>query len=156
MIADQHVSSLEVPSCSKLIPFGVCLVYSVELIAGIVEATVKTTTSTRPLDGSVQQGSDLVVSRYSKIYGCDCQIHFNALDNSYQELASFIATGGVIGAIPIFLLVDINSSSTCTDALDVLSYVNIFVCTIWPRPGLFVPALFVMHDVSLTPTKKVA
>ncbi|KAI7884889.1 hypothetical protein K492DRAFT_173034 [Lichtheimia hyalospora FSU 10163] len=42
------------------------------------------------------------------------------------------------------------SLSTNMDALDVSRQVNIFI------PGLFVPALFVMHDVSLTPTKKVA
>ncbi|KAI7882729.1 hypothetical protein K492DRAFT_176073, partial [Lichtheimia hyalospora FSU 10163] len=67
---------------------------------------------------------------------------------------NLLAKGVDIIAIAIFLLVDINASSTSTDALDFLSYVNIFVCTISSRPGLFVPALFVMHDVSLTPTKK--
>ena len=48
------------------------------------------------------------------------------------------------------------SSSINMDALDVARQVNIFMCTIYSRPGLFVPTLFVMHDVSLTPTKMVA
>ncbi|KAI7887386.1 hypothetical protein K492DRAFT_170301 [Lichtheimia hyalospora FSU 10163] len=33
---------------------------------------------------------------------------------------------------------------------------NIFVYALWSRPGLFAPTLFVMHDASLTPTRKVA
>ncbi|KAI7885052.1 hypothetical protein K492DRAFT_172780 [Lichtheimia hyalospora FSU 10163] len=58
------------------------------------------------------------------------------------------ATGIVIGAVAIFL-VDINNQVPM-----VSRQTNIFVGTLWSRPGLFVPTLFVMHDVSLTPTRK--
>ncbi|KAI7876406.1 hypothetical protein K492DRAFT_172555 [Lichtheimia hyalospora FSU 10163] len=64
------------------------------------------------------------------------------------------ATGVIIGAIAIFL-VGI-AFKYRTDALDLSRHVNIFMCTLWSRPGLFVPTLFVIHDVSLTPTRKVA
>ncbi|KAI7874423.1 hypothetical protein K492DRAFT_41584 [Lichtheimia hyalospora FSU 10163] len=56
----------------------------------------------------------------------------------------------------IFLITDINLSSTSLVAWMLSHQTNIFVCTLWSRPGLFVPALFGMHDVSLTPTRKVA
>ncbi|KAI7879671.1 hypothetical protein K492DRAFT_178536 [Lichtheimia hyalospora FSU 10163] len=46
------------------------------------------------------------------------------------------------------------SSSTCMDALDVLSSCQYLRVYYWSRLGLFVPTLFVMHDVSLTPTRK--
>ncbi|KAI7882021.1 hypothetical protein K492DRAFT_176540 [Lichtheimia hyalospora FSU 10163] len=36
--------------------------------------------------------------------------------------------------------------STHTDLPDVSRLASIFICTIWSRPGLFVPTLFVMHD----------
>ncbi|KAI7878805.1 hypothetical protein K492DRAFT_170587 [Lichtheimia hyalospora FSU 10163] len=65
------------------------------------------------------------------------------------------ATGVVIGAVAIFL-VDINHQAPVRMPCMVSRQANIFVCTLWSRPGLFVPTLFVMHDVSLTPTKKVA
>ncbi|KAI7879809.1 hypothetical protein K492DRAFT_178422 [Lichtheimia hyalospora FSU 10163] len=56
-----------------------------------------------------------------------------------------------IGAMAIFLLPDINLQPW------MLSHqANIFGCTLWSRPGLFEPTLFVMHDVSLALTKKVA
>ncbi|KAI7884308.1 hypothetical protein K492DRAFT_174221, partial [Lichtheimia hyalospora FSU 10163] len=57
--------------------------------------------------------------------------------------------------IAIFL-VNINLQATLRIPWMVFRQANIFVCTLWPRPGLFVPTLFVMHDVSLTPTRKVA
>ncbi|KAI7878170.1 hypothetical protein K492DRAFT_171095, partial [Lichtheimia hyalospora FSU 10163] len=49
-----------------------------------------------------------------------------------------------------FFLVDINIQATVRMSWMISRYANIFV------PELFVPTLFVMHDVSLTPTRKVA
>ena len=65
------------------------------------------------------------------------------------------ATGVVIEAIAIFL-VNINHQAPMRIPWMFSQEANIFVRTLWSRPGLFVPTLFVIHDVSLTPTKKVA
>ncbi|KAI7884023.1 hypothetical protein K492DRAFT_174529 [Lichtheimia hyalospora FSU 10163] len=89
------------------------------------------------MDFSVQE-SDLVTSSFSKIDGHDCQQHFNALGGSYQQL------------VVLFFLIDIHLQALILMPWMFPRQVNIFL------PGLFVPALFMMHDVSLTPTKKVA
>ncbi|KAI7875668.1 hypothetical protein K492DRAFT_173185 [Lichtheimia hyalospora FSU 10163] len=75
--------------------------------------------------------------------------HFNALSgNSYQQLMSCIGRSSSLRISSFKYLYGMTWMFS--------RQANIFVCALWSRPGLFVPTLFVMHDVSLTPTKKVA
>ncbi|KAI7875683.1 hypothetical protein K492DRAFT_173154 [Lichtheimia hyalospora FSU 10163] len=67
-----------------------------------------------------------------------------------NHLMALSAALGVIGTIAIFFPVDINIKQRYRCPGWISQQANIFV------PGLFVPTLFVMHGVSLTPTKKVA
>ncbi|KAI7884824.1 hypothetical protein K492DRAFT_173284 [Lichtheimia hyalospora FSU 10163] len=59
-------------------------------------------------------------------------------------------------AITTFFLVHINLQARMWIPWMFSRQDNIFVCTLWSRPGLFVPTLFGIHDVSLTPTRKAA
>ncbi|KAI7873377.1 hypothetical protein K492DRAFT_200699 [Lichtheimia hyalospora FSU 10163] len=108
-------------------------VYPVRLMmAGIVQATVETTTGTG-------HWMDFSLSATRVLYRC-----------------IITATRDGIGAIAFFFPVNIKLQETMRIPWMLSRQANIFVCTIRSRPGLFVPTLFVMHDVSLTPTKKVA
>ncbi|KAI7874844.1 hypothetical protein K492DRAFT_37588 [Lichtheimia hyalospora FSU 10163] len=84
------------------------------MLANILEATVKTTTSTWPLDGFFYyKESDLVTSRYS--IGCNCQVPHQRSRKQPPGARVFYwwiitATRGVIGVI-MFFVVDIDLQS---------------------------------------------
>ncbi|KAI7874315.1 hypothetical protein K492DRAFT_174636 [Lichtheimia hyalospora FSU 10163] len=95
-------------------------------------------------------------------YGCYCHVSFQC--STWKQLSAthvlylciITATRGVIGAVAFFSLVDINLHALVLNPWMFSHHAYIFLCTIESRPGLFVPTLFVMHDVSLTPARKVA
>ncbi|KAI7881178.1 hypothetical protein K492DRAFT_69808 [Lichtheimia hyalospora FSU 10163] len=99
-----------------------------------------------------------MTSRYT--IGCDRQLPHQCFGKQLPGTLVFYwwiitATRNVIGAIAIFFLVDIDLQVPVRVPWMFLDK-SISSCVLWSRPGLFVPTLFVMHDVSLTPTKKVA
>ncbi|KAI7871678.1 hypothetical protein K492DRAFT_177731, partial [Lichtheimia hyalospora FSU 10163] len=88
-------------------------------------------------------------------YGCYCHVSFQC--SIWKQLSAtrvlywciITATRGVIGAVAFFSLADINLHALILNSW-MFSHHAISL------PGSFVPTLFVMHDVSLTPTRKVA
>ena len=120
--------------------------------------TWKTTTSTRPTDGFL---CDWVTSEYWIILwlwlsGAISTLWETSIRNFRVVSVHHHSSSWHHWSDSVLLPCGHQSSSTRTKALDISHRANICVCTIWSRPGLFVPTLFVMHDVSLTPTKKVA
>ena len=110
---------------------------------------------------SLQQEKGLVTSRYPKIYSGDRQhavsmLWIAVIRNLCLLLVDHHSNSCRHWSHPNILPSGYRFKVPVRIPWMVSRQADILVCALCSRPGLLVPTLFVMHDVSLTPTKKVA